>query len=214
MRTSRQVKDQHHEEIVQAASKMLRDRGIEQTSVMDLMRAAGLTNGGFYRHFKSKEELIAEATRKTYRELIAIMQERLEKHGAQAAVSAYVDDYLSGAHVDAPEEGCAIAAYGTEAAREGSAVRQAFAEGMAQVLSLLAEGMPGPKAQRRERATELQALMTGAVVMARTAGDVELSAKILNSARRRAAQLIGSAAPDISTDSRIARAGRQPRNAK
>jgi TetR/AcrR family transcriptional regulator, transcriptional repressor for nem operon len=214
LRTSRQVKDQHHKEIVSTASKMLRDRGIEQTSVMDLMRAAGLTNGGFYRHFKSKEELVAEATRKVYQELIAIMQERLERLGAKAALSAYVDDYLSECHVDAPDEGCAVAAYGAEAAREGGAVRQAFAEGMAQLLPLLAEGMPGPKAQRWERAAELQALMTGAVVMARTAGDAELSAEILNSARRRAAQLIGSAAPRASGERRTGRARRQPQSAE
>ncbi len=191
MRASREVKAQHHKEIVLNASKMLRGCGVDRTSVMDLMRAAGLTNGGFYRHFKSKDELVAESTRNIFRATITrFFQARSEKEGLKAALSAYVDEYLAGGHVNAPEEGCPIAAYGAEAARESCAVREAFAEGMDQLLSLAAEGMPGTKEQRRARAAELQALMTGAVVMARAAGNSKLSREILNSARQRAARLI------------------------
>jgi TetR/AcrR family transcriptional repressor of nem operon len=190
MRASREVKAQHHKEIVSTASKMLRGRGLDRTSVMDLMRAAGLTNGGFYRHFKSKDELVAESTRDIFRATIATFQARSEKEGPKAALSAYVDDYLAGGHVNAPEEGCPIAAYGAEAARESRSVREAFAEGMDQMLSLTAEGMPGPKAQRRARVSELQALMTGAVIMARAAGNPQLSQEILDSARQRAKRMI------------------------
>jgi len=190
MRTSREVKAQHHEEIVATAANMLRRRGVERTSVGDLMRAAGLTHGGFYRHFGSKEELVAESTRAIFRTLIARFRARSEKDGPKAALLAYVDEYLASRHVAAPEEGCAVAAYGAEAACESRAVRQVFADGMEQMLSLTAEGMACPRGQRRARAAELQALLTGAVVMARAAGSSRLSRQMLAAARQRARRMI------------------------
>jgi TetR/AcrR family transcriptional regulator, transcriptional repressor for nem operon len=190
VRETREVKAKHRNEIVAAASKMLRDRGVDRTSLMDLMRAAGLTHGGFYRHFNSKDELVAEATQNAFAAIIARFRARSEKGNAKAALSAYVEDYLSGRHIESPEEGCPVAAYGAEAAREGHAVREAFAEGMAHMLSLAAEGMSCSKEQRCARATALLALMTGAVVMARAAGSSKLSQEILTSARQEAEQLI------------------------
>jgi TetR/AcrR family transcriptional repressor of nem operon len=190
MRASREVTARHHDEIVSTASKMLRGRGVHRTSVVDLMRAAGLTHGGFYRHFKSKDELIAQSTRKIFRAIISKFQARAAKEGPKAALSAYVDDYLAGRHVKAPEQGCPVAAYGAEAARESRAVREAFAEGMDQMLSLAADGLSCPNEQRRARAVELHALIAGAVVMARAAGSSKLSQEILHFARRRAEQMI------------------------
>jgi TetR/AcrR family transcriptional regulator, transcriptional repressor for nem operon len=190
MRASREVTAQHHDEIVSMTSKMLRGRGVHRTSVVDLMRAAGLTHGGFYRHFKSKDELIAQSTRNIFRAIILRFQARSAKEGPKAALAAYVEDYLAGRHVRVPEEGCPVAAYGAEAARESRAVREAFAEGMDQMLSLAAEGLSCPKEQGRARAAELQALITGAVVMARAAGSSKLSREILHFARRRAEQMI------------------------
>lgn len=201
MRASRQIKAQRHMEIVSTASKMLRSRGIDRTSIMDLMRAAGLTNGGFYRHFTSKDELVAESTRKIYRDIVARFQARVQEKGPKAALSAYIEEYLAGRHVNAPESGCPLAAYGAEAARESGPVRQAFAEGLDEVLSLAAEGLSCPKEQRRARAAELLSLLTGAVVMARAAGSSGISQEILASARQRAERLIGDTrAIDASPD--------------
>jgi TetR/AcrR family transcriptional repressor of nem operon len=184
VRESREVKAKHYGEIVAAASKMLRGRGIDRTSLADLMRAAGLTHGGFYRHFKSKDALVAASTRNMFGAIIASFRARVDKEGPTAALSAYVNEYLSGRHVKAPEEGCPVAGYGAEAARESRAVREAFAEGMKQMLSLAAEGVSCPKEKRCARAMALQALMTGAVVMARAAGSSNLSQEILTSARQ------------------------------
>jgi len=189
VRESREVKAKHRDEIVAAASKMLRHRGVDRTSLVDLMRAAGLTHGGFYRHFKSKDELVAESTQNMFAAMIARFRARSDKENARAALSAYVEDYLSGRHIKTPEEGCPVAAYGAEAARESRAVRKAFAEGMAHMLSLAAEGMSCSKEQRYARATALQALMTGAVIMARAAGSSKLSQEILTSARQEAERL-------------------------
>jgi TetR/AcrR family transcriptional repressor of nem operon len=190
MRASREAKARHHDEIVATAARMLRGRGVECMSVVDLMRAAGLTHGGFYRHFKSKDDLVAEATRKIFQALVAEFQARSAEAGPRAALRAYVDDYLAGRHLGAPEDGCPVAAFGAEAARESRAVRAAFAQGMEQMLSLIAEGMSGAKAQQQARAAELQALLVGAVIMARVAGSTKLARDILDSARQRARQMI------------------------
>ncbi len=190
MRASREVKAQHHSEIVATAAKMLRSRGIDRTSIMDVMRAAGLTNGGFYRHFTSKDELLTESTRRVYRDLIERFQARSQKSGPKAALRAYIEDYLTQYHINAPEHGCPLAAYGAEAARESEAVREAFAEGLDEMLSLTAEGLSCPTEQRRRRAAELLSLLAGAVIMARAAGDSKVSQEILDAARRGAERLI------------------------
>ena len=190
MRASREVKAQHHDTIVAAAAKMLRRCGIDRTSVVDLMRASGLTHGGFYRHFKSKDQLVAQSTQNIFQALVSTFQARAAKTGARAALVAYVDEYLCDRHVKTPAEGCAVAAYGAEAARESGMVRKAFADGMDRLLALVEDGMPGPKEQRRARALELQAMMAGAVVMARAAGNATFAHEILDVARQRAARMI------------------------
>src|SRR5262249_14271637 len=171
-------------------AKGLRGRGGDKARVGDLTRPPALPEGGFYRHFKSKDQLVAKATQNIFEALIARFQARAARAGARAALAAYVDEYLSDRHVKAPEGGCAIAAYGAEAARGSSMVRKTFADGMDRMLALVEEGMPGPKEQRRARAAELQALMSGAVVMARAAGDATLAHDVVELARQRAARMI------------------------
>ena len=128
MRLSREAKAQHHEAITSAASKMLRERGIERTSVIDLMQAVGLTHGGFYRHFKSKDELVAVGIEGLRRSRSTI-RERTAEAGPQAALVAYVLEYLSDLHRDDPALGCLISACGAEASRQESIVREAFTNG-------------------------------------------------------------------------------------
>lgn len=190
MRASRATKAKRHEEIISQSSKMLRARGIAGTSLIDLMRAVGMTHGGFYRHFSSKESLVAEAMRRMFAERIAAIRELQQAMGVRAALAAYIDDYLTQAHVDHPEVGCPAAAFGADAARQDPAVRAAFLEGTKAFLGLMADGLPGPAAARSAAARELMALVTGAVVMARATADRELSLELLASARVRARQLI------------------------
>lgn len=190
MRVSREAMAEHHEKIVTAASRMLRRRGIERTSVIDLMKAVGLTHGGFYRHFKSKDALVAESTQEIFQIFAARFKARSEKDGPKAALRAYVDDYLTGQHLNVWEEGCPIAAYGPDAARESLPIREVFGQGINQLVTLVAEGLSCPKEQRRARAAELMSLLTGAIIMARAAGDSKLSREILASARHRADRMI------------------------
>jgi TetR/AcrR family transcriptional repressor of nem operon len=145
MRLSREAKVQHHDEITSAASKMLRERGIERTSVAGLMNAVGLTHGGFYRHFKSKDELVALSAAKAFEEVVERFETRTKKSGAKAAVAEYVLEYLSDTHRDDPTIGCIIAACGPEASRQGEAVREAFSAGISRLIELAAEGLHCPE---------------------------------------------------------------------
>ena len=190
MRASRDVMAKRHEEIVSETSKMLRLRGIVGTSVIDLMRAVGLTHGGFYRHFRSKDELIANATRRVFDERIAQLRAEQRELGARAAIAAYVDDYLSSTHVLHPELGCPIAAFGADAAREGDAVKAAFSDGIKALVAVVSEGLDGSADDKQSRAHELLSLMAGALVTARASGDASLSDTILTAARVRGHRLI------------------------
>lgn len=192
MRVSREVMAQRHDEIISETSKMLRQRGIVGTSLADLMAAAGLTHGGFYKHFESKDALVAEATERIFAEINARFQERVESQGAKAALIAYVTDYLTLGHIKKPELGCPIAAFGPDVSREQGAVRGVFTNGIKTNLSLIIEGLSGPAAERKEKAVELLALLSGAVAMARATDDEKLSGEIVSSARKRANQIIES----------------------
>lgn len=192
MRVSREVMAQRHDEIISETSKMLRQRGIVGTSLADLMAAAGLTHGGFYKHFDSKDALVAEATERIFAEINARFQERVESQGSKAALIAYVTDYLTLGHVKKPELGCPIPAFGPDVSREHGAVRGVFTNGIKTNLSLIIEGLSGPMAERKEKAVELLSLLSGAVAMARATDDEKLSSEIIASARKRANQIIES----------------------
>lgn len=188
MRVSREVMARHRKDIVAATSKMLRKQGIGGTSVIDLMRAVGLTHGGFYKHFESKDALVSESTQQIYNGIVTSFEARAREVGSREALAEYVERYLSTRHLDHPEAGCPLAAFGVDAARDSRAVRGAFTDGMSQTIALIESGLSGPK--RRERAVELAALLSGAIVSARAAGDKALAQEFLTSARRRAEQIM------------------------
>lgn len=180
----------HHDDIVAAAARMLRERGIQGLCVADLMQAAGLTHGGFYRHFASKEALVAEATTAAFREALARFELKPGRGSAGAALREYVADYLSTEHLEHPEIGCPIAAYGADIGREQAAVKRAYAEGLELLLVQIGKGLASPPAKRRARAAELLSLMCGAVVAARACGHPPLASDILATARRRATEIV------------------------
>ena len=179
MRMSKEAMARHHEEIVTAASRMLRERGIEGTSVADLMQAAGLTHGGFYRHFDSKEALVAEAAQSIYDNLVQGLATKAEKTTEAEAISDYVEKYLTRYHVSHPGAGCVMAALGVEAAREGADVQRVFANGTQRTIDKLAAGLSGTPAERRAKAIRTLASLVGAVVIARAVGDGALSEEVL-----------------------------------
>jgi len=181
MRVSRAEAARNRERVIEVAAKLFRERGFDGVGVADLMKCAGLTHGGFYGHFASKEDLMAQASARALEGSLDTMHQLAER-GGENALSAIASAYLSPAHRDQPGEGCVLAALGAEAARHGSPVRSAFTQGVRSALDTLTRLLPGKSEQvKRERALTVYASMVGALVLARAVDDTELSEEVLRS---------------------------------
>jgi len=179
MRVSREKAAETRERILEAAGELFRAKGFGGGGVADIMQAAHLTHGGFYGHFAAKDELVAEASRR-------IMARTAAKWGRVAAgapdkpYAALLDDYLSARHRDDPGRGCPLAALGADAARGGTAVRGAFADGIHALIDILTDALPGfSKAAKRRKAIAALSALVGALTLARAAEDGALSDEIL-----------------------------------
>ncbi|CAG9165397.1 TetR/AcrR family transcriptional regulator [Cupriavidus respiraculi] len=188
-RSSRQQATQNRAAIEEVSARLFRERGLNGISVSDLMGAAGLTHGGFYGHFASKDELAAVACQRAFGESAQRWARKIEAaDGDRVAMrDAIATSYLSTRHRDHPGLGCAGAALANDIAREApdKPVRQAYAEG---IKGMVANWMKTfddtvPPAARHERAlVELSAMM-GAVMLARATEGDPLSAQLLDAAR-------------------------------
>jgi TetR/AcrR family transcriptional repressor of nem operon len=179
MRVTREQAAQNRERVLDTAAKLFRERGFAGIGVADLMKSAGLTHGGFYGQFESKEDLMAQASARAL-EASLNRWHRLADRASASPLSAVTSAYLSSAHRDRPGDGCLLAALGAEASREGPAVRRAVTEGTRSYVEMLAGLVPGrSKDARRERALATFASMVGAIVLARAVDDAALSREIL-----------------------------------
>jgi AcrR family transcriptional regulator len=173
--------------IVQAAARTLRGEGLDAVSIPRLMKAAGLTHGGFYAHFRDRDELVAEAV------LCAANQTAEGTFaGDDRSAERTLAAYLSPEHVAHPELGCVLAALGTEGRRQKGPVRRAFAVVARGFLHLVDKklrprGKPGKPGPIGDDALVAASLMVGAVVLARLVQDEALAARILAAARARQA---------------------------
>ncbi|WP_326564891.1 TetR/AcrR family transcriptional regulator [Amycolatopsis rhabdoformis] len=183
-RVSRAEADRHRSEVVTAAARLFRERGVGGVSVAELMGEVGLTQGGFYRQFASKEALAGEAAAEAFEQLAAqlraIPEASVEERRAEMAGS-----YLSEASRDTPGEGCPATALGGESARDeqGSPLRKSYADGVRSFLDVLAE-FDGSSATREDHMATLATLVGGLYLARATAGD-PVSEEILEAARRR-----------------------------
>jgi TetR/AcrR family transcriptional repressor of nem operon len=169
-----------HERIVKAASRRIRRDGIDNVSVAELMNQAGLTHGGFYRHFDSRDELVAEAIDAA----LAQGSERVHaaaKLGGEDALAAIIDAYLSRLHRDKPETGCAVAALPTDISRTDARARAAYSRQVRTYIDLLAELTPARDPDERHL---ILAALVGALLLARAVDDRSLSDEILDGAAR------------------------------
>jgi TetR/AcrR family transcriptional repressor of nem operon len=183
MKVSREQAAQNRERILEGAAQRFRERGFEGIGVADLMKEAGLTHGGFYGHFSSKEDLIAEASARALTRSLALLNELAERASADP-VSAVADAYLSSRHRDNPGTGCLLAALGPDVARQGPAVRRAVSEYVRSAVDLLTRALPGKsRAAKRQKAIGTYATLVGAMVMARAVDDRALSQEILDAGR-------------------------------
>ncbi|MDB5515803.1 MAG: TetR family transcriptional regulator [Tardiphaga sp.] len=184
MRYSREHKLETHARIVKKASVRLREKGAHGIGVADLMKDAGLTHGGFYAHFDSREALVVEA----FAYAMDRSTERWRRLGEQTPpekrLSAIVDAYLSPVHRDDPGHGCAVPALGAEIARESPKTRKAFSAKLEQLVDVIAAQIPDvPRKAARKQALAALATMMGTVVLARVAGNGEFSDEILAAGR-------------------------------
>ena len=180
MRKSRAEAAETRKRIVAAAAAEFRKNGIVATGLNDLMSAAGLTHGGFYKHFESKDQLVAEACAEAVETAIfeKLSAAAAEKGGVSAA-------YLSTAHRDNPAAGCPLSAIGSELVRSDEKTRAAATAGFLKLVEIMA-GQFGklPPATARRRALVAVSTMIGALTMSRIVTDPELSAEILKEAEK------------------------------
>jgi TetR/AcrR family transcriptional repressor of nem operon len=160
-----------HERIVKEASRLFRERGFENVSVSEVMKAAGLTHGAFYAHFGSKEELQAAAVAYGIKVSLGRMQRNKKNRGS------YADRYLSRWHRDNPGDGCTMAALAQEVARSTPELKAAFEQGLREII-------PAIGGERKEAIFSVAA-MIGGVVLARAVQDPRLSEEILKSVRQK-----------------------------
>src|SRR5436309_11144840 len=141
MKVSREQAAQNRERILEAAGQRFREVEFEGIGVADLMKEAGLTHGGFYGHYSSKDDLIAEATARALMHSLALFRQVAER-GTADPLSAIATAYLTRSHRDKPGEGCLLAALGADVSRQGPAVRRTVTDHLRSAVDLLATLIP------------------------------------------------------------------------
>jgi len=166
--------------IVEEASYGLRQHGADGMSVVDLMKLAGLTHGGFYAHFESREALVVEAFALAMDRTIVHWSERVKEMPPEQRFEAVVEGYLSSFHRDNRARGCALPALGGDIARSSPKARRTFGRKFGEMIDMIARLLPDmPPEEARQTATSALATMMGAIVLARAVGDKGMSDDIL-----------------------------------
>ncbi|QPF93076.1 TetR/AcrR family transcriptional regulator [Bradyrhizobium commune] len=180
MRYEKGHREETRRRILDVASAQFRESGIAAVGLAGIMSEAGLTNGAFYTHFASKEDLVREV-------LIDALARREERHKANlengVPVETVIRDYLSTRHRDGAGTGCPTAALVAEIARHPKATRAAFTGKVADITTLMAEQIrQGSADQRRRKAIAIYSTMVGALQLSRAVNDKQLSDEILDNA--------------------------------
>lgn len=183
---SKAEKAQSRERILAVAAERLRGEGIDGPGVAEIMRAAGLTHGGFYKHFGSRDELVREALTTAFDEQSSATAEALSS--SESPLEDFVASYTSLDHCAHPEHGCAVAAVAGEVARGGPGLRAAYTERIARAMDavdglLERVGSEQPPAERRADAIARYAMLVGGVTLARAVDDDALRDEILAAVR-------------------------------
>jgi AcrR family transcriptional regulator len=188
MRYEKGHKETTRAHILDVASSQFRANGVAAVGLAGIMEAAGLTNGAFYTHFDSKEDLVRAV-------LVDALTRREQRHRANIeAESGFADtirDYLSVRHRDGAGTGCPTAALVAEVARHPKKTRDAFTDKMSEIMSLMAAQIEGAPSERRRNAIAIYSMMVGALQLARAVSDRQLSEEILASATGAALALAG-----------------------
>jgi TetR/AcrR family transcriptional regulator, transcriptional repressor for nem operon len=189
MRYEKGHKEMTRRHILDVASGQFRESGVAAVGLAGVMQGAGLTNGAFYAHFDSKEDLVRAV-------LVDALERRAQKHRtnleAKAGLAPAIRDYLSARHRDGAGGGCPTAALVAEIARHPKKTRGAFTDKMAEIMSLMAAQIgQGTPTERRRRAIAIYSMMVGALQLSRAVDDEDLSKEVLQSATETALDIVG-----------------------
>jgi TetR/AcrR family transcriptional regulator, transcriptional repressor for nem operon len=174
MKVSREQMAENRRRILDVASRLFREKGFDAVSVAEVMKAAGLTHGGFYGHFSSKDDLVAE----TIGHVLA------RDEGSGGGLRAYLEDYLAPRHRDDPAGGCPTAGLVADIRHQTPAARAAMTRGLRSQIERVGNALPDmDPADRRRAAIGTWAAMVGAVILARAVDDPALSDEVLEQTR-------------------------------
>ncbi|SEG90876.1 transcriptional regulator, TetR family [Actinacidiphila yanglinensis] len=187
---SQAEKAESRERVLRVAARRIREEGMEQPGVAALMKEAGLTHGGFYKHFGSREDLMDQAAALALAEGEEAMA-RAARADADRPRDGLIDAYLSARHRDSPGTGCALVTLGAAAGRGGTGIKEAYEQQVRGYLDLI--GAPGAGAEDRADAMVTLSALVGAMLMARAVADPELSDELLDTVAGRLKQ--GTSAP-------------------
>ena len=184
MRYSKEHKQETHDRIVKKASVRLREKGAHGIGVADLMKEAGLTHGGFYAHFDSRDALVIEAFNYAMERSTERWRKLAEGIPPDKRFASIVEAYLTPLHRDDPGHGCAITSLGAEIARESPRTRKAFAAKIEDMIDMMSDHLPDvPRKTARKHAIAALATMMGTLVLSRIAGSGEFSDEVLAAGR-------------------------------
>jgi len=181
MRRSKEDKAASHERIVTTAAARIRESGTDQPGVAEIMRAAGLTHGGFYKHFDSREELIDKAVACALTENEPAVVQMIEQ--ADDPLASFADWYVSTAHRDDPANGCGVVALGADVRRVGGGAQEAYRAQVDRYLAHLQSLLESDDADSNRRANVTLSAMVGAVMIARALGPTPRSDELLRDVR-------------------------------
>ena len=170
MTTNLTRKEQSHGRIVEVAARAIRRAGYRGVGVADIMKEAGLTHGGFYAHFASRDALLVEAMQEASRDNQAVLSESIARRMAKgdSRFSALVRAYLNDTHLDRAENGCVVAALASEMTRQGDAVQDEARRRITYLVEFVRSALP--EGVERQQAEVITATMVGALQLARTLG--------------------------------------------
>jgi TetR/AcrR family transcriptional repressor of nem operon len=184
MRRSREEAAETRRNIIKTAGIRFRQNGMCETGLVDLMESAGLTHGGFYRHFDSKDQLISESSADVFATNVGEMEAAASTTKGRKALEAIANRYLSPEHRKDRAHGCPLAALGSELARSEKSTRFAATEGILKMIATVAERMQDPNTDRAKKsASVFVATMLGALTISRIVADPKVSNEILAAAR-------------------------------
>jgi len=193
MRYSDTHKLETRDRVLKVAARTLRAKGPERLGVAEVMAEAGLTHGGFYAHFKSKDALLVAAVEEAFTDGRRLWARATEGYPGVEGLARYIDFYVSEGHRDRIDSGCPIAALGADFARSDSEAGRAFSASLDRLIGAMADRLPGEGRDRPTAAAAIFAEMMGAVLVARALGDPAASSAVLAAARDNLKRRIGAA---------------------